>query len=151
MKRVLILLCSILIFSACNSSYDAMLDDFNSNFTQSYYEKDTMDFGDEDFDTSLMIPSEQYVMQPYYSICLSAPKGASEYRWILTWYKEDVENSKIISLARSVSYTFYDDCILGRPYIITLEAKDSAGTLFTDSAEIILYMKNEIENKDETF
>ena len=44
-----------------------------------------------------------------------------------------------------MSYTFYDDCILGRPYIITLEAKDSAGTLFTDSAEIILYMKNEIE------
>ena len=60
MKRVLILLCSILIFSACNSSYDAMLDDFNSNFTQSYYEKDTMDFGDEDFDTSLIDLLKKY-------------------------------------------------------------------------------------------
>lgn len=131
----LVLIC--LLFSSCNSSYSSMLQDFNNNFTQTYYGKESMKFGDLEFEESLMIPKEKYFIFHECSIGFSAPMGAVTYKWKLEKYKE--KNILSAQNERNFMYSFGERYVLGVPYILTLEAWDKDGTQFSDTAEIILY------------
>ena len=126
------------VFS-CDSSYSAIMQDFNSNFTQTYYGKETMKFGDLEFEETLMIPKEKYFVPYECSISFAAPLGAVTYSWRLEKYRGKEKTIESIQTERSFRYSFGDNCDLGVPYVLSLEAVDKKGDKFSDETEIILY------------
>ena len=106
--------------------------------------------GNEDFDEEMMIPQFQYTLQKESSICLSAPKGAVTYEWLIELPNPDSENNSGTStsrtlITRSVSqsstlyYTPSNTIKVGILYILTLNATTKEGTVYTDNADIIFY------------
>lgn len=146
----LVILASLAMLISCNDSYSSMLGDLNNNFIEIGHPKFIPNIGDEDFDEEMMIPQFQYTLQKESSICLSAPKGAVTYEWLIELPNSDSENNSGSStsrtlITRSVSqsstlyYTPSNTIKVGILYILTLNATTKEGTVYTDNADIIFY------------
>lgn len=139
MKRILIILCTI-IFSSCSMSIENLVEDFNSNFKQEFLPKTEYNINSPDFNPQTMISQNQYFIEEKYGFSISAPSGAKEYCWSVQ-EKTISQNSpeKIISTQKDLNYTFTGNYSLGRTYILKLKITTYNSKEFTDSAFIIIY------------
>ena len=95
----------------------------------------------------MMLPQLQYTIKKSSNICLSAPKGAVTYEWLieLPHTSRTLEDSSRTLIKRSVSqsstlyYTPSEEIKIGILYILTLNATTKEGTVYTDDAEMIFY------------
>lgn len=131
-----------------------MFNDLNNNFIEVGKPKAIPNIGDEDFNEEMMLPQLQYTLKKSSNICLSAPKGAVTYEWLIE-LPHASENSGTNSssstaptrtlIKRSVSqsstlyYTPSEQIKIGILYILTLNATTKEGTVYTDDAEMIFY------------
>ena len=153
-KLTSIFLFSLVFCLSCQNSYDSMFQNLNNNFIEIGQAKPIPNIGDEDFNEEMMIPQFQYTLKRDCNICLSAPKGAATYEWLIE-LPHASENSGTNSssstaptrtlIKRSVSqsstlyYTPSEQIKIGILYILTLNATTKEGTVYTDDAEMIFY------------
>ena len=153
-KLTSIFLLSLVFCLSCQNSYDSMIENLNSNFIEVGHTKKIPNIGDEDFNEEMMLPQLQYTIKKSSNICLSAPKGAVTYEWLIE-LPHASENSGTNSssstaptrtlIKRSVSqsstlyYTPSEEIKIGILYILTLNATTKEGTVYTDDAEMIFY------------
>ena len=146
-KLTSIFLLSLVFCLSCQNSYDSMIENLNSNFIEVGHTKNIPNIGDEDFNEEMMLPQLQYTLKKSSNICLSAPKGAVTYEWLieLPHTSRTLEDSSRTLIKRSVSqsstlyYTPSEEIKIGILYILTLNATTTEGTVYTDDAEMIFY------------
>lgn len=149
---VLAALCFCILFPACKSGMDDMLDDYNSHYTPTKDPRIPPKPGDPDFDEKKMLFANYYVNNEG-SVNLCGPNDCASYYWRIFNSTSDLEQN-INDLATKINYytnsgnkkqefRFYipnsSSILEVGTYKIKLVVTDSEGTVYTDIANLIIY------------
>ena len=142
MKKIGFMIFSLLIFSflftACNSSYEGMIDDFNEQyFNLEPTEPENKTISDSGFSAEKML-EKRYTFIKGYESSLSAPAGGKKYDWALQM--EDGEEVTFESVCTERIYNFMPgtDIKSDVETTLVLTVTDTSGTEYIDTALIIV-------------
>ena len=134
-----------LMFVACNSGVNSMVEDYNDNFNASKTSiTKIVSITDEDFSESNML-SLRYTLAAYDTLCLLAPNDGKKYQWtaVMTDGRNfDSTKPQTLDLGSTQQLTVYvpnSKLAQWSKYDLTLTVYDAAGTKYTDTAVLVVY------------
>ena len=139
---MILMILSVLMFTACDSSYDKMLQDFNTEyFTLEPTPPLEKSITDASFSADQML-EKRYTFIKDYASSLIAPEGGVKYDWTLQ--TEDEEGAKTESVCSERIYDFMPgvDIKMDTETTLVLTVTDSSGMEYIDTALIIVINRN---------
>ena len=147
MKKTVRLLClftgflATCSFFSCTHSYDEMIEKFNDkNFSIESTPVKEKTIADEGFSADRMLES-RYTFVKDYETSLSAPSGGASYKWeVQEMSAQNVEETERKTVCTKRVYNFMPgkDIALDKETTLVLTVTDSTGTVYIDTALIIV-------------
>lgn len=135
----------LMLFTACTSGVNSMVEDYNHNFSAAKNTNTTsISIYDKDFSATNML-SGRYTLAAHDTLCLLAPNDASQYQWRATMTDGrnfDSKDPRFIELGAQQQLTIYvPDSGLEQwaKYDLTLTVYDAEGTTYSDTASLVVY------------
>lgn len=135
-----------IVTSGCETTYDTMLDEFNTAFTNANAVKEMKPSSvfDETFDPTRMLSQEQYMIPEGFNLVFQAPEGAVKVAWTATVPvagETGVSKDYLLGTGRVLSYQMPGVFRQTVENFLTLTITTAAGVEYSDRAKIITYSK----------
>lgn len=143
--KIIILHCLFIyccFFVSCSNTYDDLLDAFNEKyFSQEPTPVEEKTVADDDFDPDKML-DRTYTFVDGFQTSLSAPAGAASYDWSIKDKKSKEGEAKSVCNKQVFDFMPGKFFKAGEESTLVLTVTDTSGTVYIDTAVIILITRN---------